>query len=172
MRVPSTLGRVGLTAAAVAVCLIGFAPSAGAASPFRVFLTPGPDFTFAGTCAFPVLAHTVTDKEYATFTTLPDGTVTEAITGKAVGEYTNLNSGKSIVVNTSGPGVVTFNTDGTIGVDLRGPSTWLFTPQEQADFGLPQFAYTAGHMQYVYNGGLFQNLTFTGSVTDLCDSLS
>jgi hypothetical protein len=106
-------------AASVALVLVSLAPAASANNdPHRFFLPQG-SFDWAaapdGPCDFPVHLDTVVNKEYASQTTLADGSTVLKYTG--VMKVRVSANGTSLDLNASGPGEMIFAPDGT---------TWSF----------------------------------------------
>ena len=75
------------------------------------------DFHLAGG---PVINHEVA----TTFPADENGDVRQLIRGRLLERLTNVDTGKSIVVDISGPGRFVFHADGSISWDLHG--RWLF----------------------------------------------
>jgi hypothetical protein len=93
---------------AVALAAAVFASSASAVKPTR---EPGNfgDAVFSGVCSFDVARHVVIDR--SVITTYSDGTV--RITGTFKQTLTNLDTGKTIFVNASGPVIIETHPDGS-----------------------------------------------------------
>jgi hypothetical protein len=122
---------------------------------------------------FAVHVTTVRNKEYATTTTLPDGTAIVHVTGSLVSRLTNTTTGKATTVNVSGPGKFTFHPDGTFDADATGQGLWPFSPHESAAFGVPELAYIVGHLQASFGAdGTARSVSIRGQVTDLCAALA
>jgi len=113
-------------AAALAAAVL--ASPASAVKPTR---EPGnfADRVFEGVCSFDVARHVVVDR--STITTFSDGTV--HITGTFKQTLTNLDTGKTIFVNASGPVIIETHPDGSVTeIDLgrqflRPPGQLLLT---------------------------------------------
>ncbi len=100
-------------ALAVGLLLLAASPAAANSDPHRTFLPAGPFDLPGGTyCAFTVHVDVVTDREYATSTSLPDGSTVMAVTGSFVLTLTNVDTSKTAIVNAGGPGTFTFLPDG------------------------------------------------------------
>ena len=76
-----------------------------------------------GVCGFPVRFDPIVGRQYTVQTTsLSDGTTIQRITGFLSFSLTNLNTGRSTVVNIGGPGTLTLRPDGNeeiVGEDTR-----------------------------------------------------
>jgi hypothetical protein len=85
--------------------------------PFNPIEFPAGEF-----CSFPVLLDFPVNQYMATtFPPQPNGDVVEIQTGKVVGRFTNLSTGKTITYNISGPTRFTFHADGSVTLELPGP---------------------------------------------------
>lgn len=88
--------------------------------------TPSPvpsPFVFVGLCPhIDVLAQAVTNNEFTTTFVNQNGVmVKQIVTGALVVTFTNLsNPSKSLTENISGPGIITFNPDGSVTLDILG----------------------------------------------------
>jgi len=147
----------------LAICTLGIlavwctlAPAAGAEKPAREFI-PAADFVIEGSCSFDVGAHFVVNKEYGI--TFSNGST--LVTGALKVTLTNLsNPSKSITLNIPGPGLLTFNSDGGLTIDARGP--WLF-------FFPGVLLYSTGHsLLNISAAGVFSLTQQGGTSTDLC----
>jgi hypothetical protein len=111
-----------LVAFGVAIALVFGGESARAAAPFRLSLDPVHDTQAAGVvCPFAVSVDSVSINE--TLTVLANGRV--FVTGLSVERVTNLDNGKSVVVNVSGPFTLT-DADGVQTFVARGRNLWGF----------------------------------------------
>ena len=139
----------------------GLAPIAAADRPTKEPL-PGSDFSGQFCADFPVLVHVVSDKEFLlTFS----GGERAMFAGQAKLELTNLDTGKSITVNASGPGTFSFD-EGTL--TFRG-STLL---AGEAGFFGPSPRLTLSGGQIVLDLATNAILSETGQSTDLCAVLA
>src|SRR5262245_427240 len=104
--------RVRIIAVVVASLLaIAVAAPVAAAKPDRAF-APADD-VLVDLCEFDVLQHRLVNNEYFTTFFDRDGNVTRSqVNGHLVVELTNLESGKSIVLNASGHGRFVEDADG------------------------------------------------------------
>jgi hypothetical protein len=74
-------------------------------------------------CNFPLHGEPLIDQEVTkTFPPESNGDVKVIITGRLVFELTNLDTGKSLVVNISGPVTAVFHPDGSVRADFGGLS--------------------------------------------------
>jgi hypothetical protein len=157
------------------VCSLGAvtAPSALANNdPHRVFLPAGPVDLPVGYCSFPTHIDVVANKEYGKITTLPDGTTIIKETGTFKTRATNVGSGKSVLLNASGPGTLTFYPDGS--VTVHGTGHWLIfnLATDAAPFGLPGVMLTSGRLHEELDpSGTPTALSVTGRATDVCAAL-
>lgn len=120
-----------LVALGVAIALVFGGESARAAAPFRLPLDPVHDTQAAGViCPFAVSVDSLSINE--TLTVLANGRV--FVTGSSVERVTNLDNGKSIVVNVSGPFTLT-DTNGVQTFVARGRNLWGF---HRGDLGAGQ----------------------------------
>jgi hypothetical protein len=129
--------RTLLAAAAAIAGLVAFASPAQAAppQPFEAFTLPGTEDVgdLEGYCLFPVLVEGLSKSGPKG----PHGRVT-GVTRVTV---TNMDTGKRLTFNASGPGTFTGTEDGGFILDAAGP--WLtFTTVENSADGVPQLAYT------------------------------
>jgi hypothetical protein len=126
------------------------------------------DFTLAAgqSCSFPVASHFYGDKEI--LKTFSSGRV--LVTGRLRQTLTNLDSGKTIDLNISGPGHLVENADGTSTLVLLGRSDFPFFSTDLVSRG---FLLTSGQMTLTLDAsGNVIARTITGNVVDLCAALS
>ena len=166
---------VALSLSTVALGIAGAGPALANNDPHRVFLPSGPLDLPAGFCSFPTHYDIVANNEYGKFTTLADGTVVLHETGSLKVRATNVSTNVSVLLNASGPGTVTFRTDGTTVVDGNGH--WLITnlAADAAPFGLPGVMLTSGTLHETLPAApatMPTALSVTGHVTDVCAQLS
>ena len=113
-------GLIAVIAGIAAVVLVG-AP-AQALTKTRTPIPPG-DVDLTGFCAFTVHAHDLVAHEVETDTFDADGNLVRIdIHGHLVSQFTNVDTGKTVTFNNSGPITITFNTDGSINLVQRGQS--------------------------------------------------
>ena len=100
---------------------------AQAAGPVRVELNFGPPIVFPGACpTFDVQLTATTDREVAK-EFFADGQLARMITtGSLTVSFENLTTGKTISENLSGPGIQTFNPDGSSTLVIMGRNAgWI-----------------------------------------------
>ncbi|HVD52089.1 MAG TPA: hypothetical protein VNB51_08625 [Candidatus Udaeobacter sp.] len=111
-----------LVAFGVAIALVLGSQPARAVAPIRFSLDPVHDTQAAGViCPFRVAVDSLAINE--TLTILDNGRV--FVTGSSVERVTNLDNGKSVVVNVSGPFTLT-DADGVQTFFARGRNLWGF----------------------------------------------
>ena len=166
-------------ALAVAVLLLAASPVAANSDPHRAFLPAGPFDLPGGTyCDFTVHMDVLADREYATSTSLPDGSTVLTVTGSLMLAATNVDTSKTVVVNAGGPGTFTFLPDGTTAIGtFLGRA--LFWAPNLTDYGFPSnVVMTAGPAvvtEEFAGDGSFTFTSFKGHpqlLTDVCGALS
>jgi hypothetical protein len=146
-----------------AVLWLGLAPALAAPNPNsgRVLLSPGSDLTgpFCGTATGDILAHVAVDREYVKVFISADGTERDMVEGYQQDQFTVVATGKTVFVNASGPGTITFHPDGTIDFVLQGHTVWLNPPDGGLWLlhGLVHWDLTTG-----------MPATTSGTITDIC----
>jgi hypothetical protein len=137
-------------------------------------LFPAAPFTLPATyCGFDVGAAAVTDKEFVTILNTSDGSTTFLVTGQLTASFTNLETGKTVIEDGSGPAKITVNPDGSV-IELRkGPNFSILTPAEAARFGLPTVSVTAGALsESLAPDGTVTSASLQGHVlVDICAAL-
>jgi hypothetical protein len=175
MRITRVRGsiRAGFAVALVAMAMgaLSVAP-AGAADP-RTLLPPADQELDDQFCAFPVDIHFTDVNQYIIHeTTALDGTVTWDITGRARATVTNVDTGKMVSYNISGPGTIVFDPDGGFSIDAHGPNL-LWTARDLSYPGVPAISYTTGHVTLqVAPSGLTTDYNLSGRQTDVCRVLA
>ena len=143
-----------------------------AVKPERFFL-PADDLQFAAgeVCDFPVMQEVVVNREYGLlFPVAQDGSQLMLVTGSLVLREINEATGKSIVVNASGPGKLTFNADGSLVASGGGRWTVFLFP---TDVGGPSFHLTTGRVTVrIEADGTVSLAIFPNRTTDLCAALA
>jgi hypothetical protein len=128
-----------LILAAAAVCLASVSVVASG-NPGREPYPPGPDLYINCPQGYVAVLHTIIDKEYIKTFTAADGTVRYKIEGRLVETWTG--NGKTLTLNNSGPGTITFYPDGSVTIVTQGltaviPRTedgfWVYTGQVKVD---------------------------------------
>ena len=149
------------------VLLFVLAPAAIAAKPVKEPSPPTEPSEFAAgeICPFPLLSEVITDRSKTI--TFSDGS--QLLTGAQKIRLTNLDTGESIVVNTSGPGKFTVEGD-ILHVAARG--AWLLLANATQPGG-PGALFVHGHTNFdidlLTGEPLF--LVVHGNTRDLCDNL-
>ncbi len=168
MRRPGTLLAAPVVAAAL---ILAAAAPASADKPLREPF-PSDDFVISGSCDFDVLIHNLENKEFIKSYFDDDGNLTrQIVNGRLVSELTNLETGKSIVYNISGPGVITFFEDGSVDVVAEGRSLLWFFPGEVED--LPLVFVNSGQVtQHFDPDGNVVGVEQLGEVEDVCAALA
>jgi hypothetical protein len=146
-------------------------PAALADKPARFPLPASPFQLPADICGFPVDFVPLQNKEYGKI--FSNGVF--AINGVLKAQYTNVDTGKSITLNISGPGTLTPQPDGTTLVTGRGASAIFFFPGQLAP-GSPGAIFLL-HGQFTelvdQNGNPIPGtFTTTGHLQDICAMLS
>jgi hypothetical protein len=123
-------------------------------------------------CSFELAGQPVANNEkVTTFPAQANGDVVQIVTGTVKYELTNVDTGKSIMVNTSGPGHITIYPDGSETAVLSGRSLFTFLPTD-----IP-----AGPATYLTTGRVVVNETASGQSIlvsesgtreDICAALS
>jgi hypothetical protein len=149
-----------LFAACVAVVLV---PTAAADGPTRDPL-PFTDVTGQFCEDFQVLVHATQNKEVATV--FSSGAA--LVTGVLKVEVTNLESGKTLALNISGPGV--FSADGT---EISGAGTWLlFGEAGQLPGPDPGLLLVTGRNSLALGPAGITSITVRGTTQDVCAALA
>lgn len=162
-----------LVSAAVGFVLLALVPqSVGAAAPVRFPVLPVTGTFAAGVlCPFQLdiaaVAYNVVETVYFD----SRGNVIKlSFTGRAVFKLTNDATGKTLVVNASGPGFIYPQADGSaLGVG-GGPGLIGLFPTDE---GGPALLLIQGHESFSLSPtGRISNLNIVGRVTDLCAALA
>lgn len=128
----------------------------------------------ASFCGFGVGFAPVADKEFFKTLTASDGSTTFLVTGLLTASWTNLETGKTVIENGSGPAKITVNPDGSV-IELRkGLNFAILTPAEAARFGLPTVSVTSGALtESLAPDGTVTSASMQGHVlVDICTALS
>jgi hypothetical protein len=145
-------------------------PAALADKPARFPLPATPFQLPADICGFAVDFVPLQNKEYGKV--FSNGVF--AINGVFKAQYTNVDTGKTITLNISGPGTFTPQPDGTLLITGRGASTIFFLPGQLGP-GLPGAFYLL-HGRFTelvgQNGPIPGTFTPTGHLQDVCAMLS
>jgi hypothetical protein len=136
---------------------------------------PAEPFTLdASFCGFDVGVTFPVDKGFAKALKAADGSMTFLSTGSLRASLTNLETGKTITENVSGPSKLIVQPDGSATFLLRGRGLSIFEPADAARFGLPTVAVVAGAGTLtIAPDGTFTSFSGHGHVVvDLCAALS
>jgi hypothetical protein len=170
--------RIALAAVAAAAGLLIMAGPAQADPPQAV-VPPGTPVVLAGTetagsagfCRFPVHIDVLSNQKVRE-TKNPDGSTTQHVTGWSKATVTNEETGKSITYKISGPGTLTIFPDQSFTIDAGGQNL-LWTSVANSFAGVPQLAYSTGHVQVAVNAtGLTTAYSLSGNRTDVCAALA
>ena len=134
-----------------------------------------PPFTLPALfCGFKVRVAFPVNHEYTKVLHHADGSTTFLFTGFGTVSYTNLQTGKTITVNESGPGKATIHADGSITEVHTGRTGLMLTPAQQARFGLPAVTVTAGKQAFSVSAShVLTSLSLQGHVLiNVCAALS
>jgi len=112
------------------------------------------------------------NKEFVRELPLQPGTTDiQEFTGDLFVRYTT-DSGASVLVNASGPGVTTLYTNGDVEVRSRGHYNVGFTPEQAAQLGVPQIFTTSGIIDFlIHPDGSMTPIRIPQDVTDECAAL-
>ena len=142
------------------------APLASADAPIRVVLDPPPDVSGQYCEDFMVGIHVIRFREVATI--FSNGEV--LTTGALSVQVTNLDSGRTLLLNVPGPGRI--SADGST-VTATGP--WLLFGEEgDLGEGSPaQVTYIAGRFTFTVEGGQITHVSdIQGRTRDICAALA
>ena len=126
----------------------------------------------AGYCGFPIYSEPERSKNFVLDrTTNPDGTEIEETRGQLIRTLTNTLTGKSIQVNISGPGRVTYFPDRSYVVE--GSGHWIMFIPRRFGYDAPVIAVTSGKFTYAYDPNTDTlNWSGHGALRDICAELS
>ena len=165
--------RVLLALSAAFALSVAFAPPALAAPPDRTPAVAEPITFEAGeVCPFPVSLAPVGDRRQK-ITTFADGR--QIITASFRARVTNEDTGRSIVVNNSGPASITPNPDGTVTVKVTGRSLFYFFPGDLGPGQPGALLYMTGLVVETLPADFSAILSFThtgGTTENLCETLA
>lgn len=131
---------------------------------------PGVTFPAGFVCPFELTASdVVNDSTTTTHYDKQGGERWEHGSGRIVSRFAG--NGKSIDLNLSGPGKITFGDDGLLHVEGTGPWALLFFP---GDSPSSTALYLKGHFHFTVDPGTgaLTLVSHTGSVQSICDMLS
>jgi hypothetical protein len=125
--------------------MFGGVTTSSARGPKWQFLSKSPVTLPAEYCGFEVgVTFPVNREFFKVLKASADGSVTLLATGSVTNSFTNLETGKTITENVSGPAKITFFPDGSSIALERGRNEFIPTPAEAARFGPPTVSITVG----------------------------
>ena len=138
------------------------------------FGAPVPFTLPASFCGFEVGVAFPADESYFKVLKASDGSMTFLSTGLVTVTYTNLQTGKALTEDESGPAKPTVFSDGSLTITAGGHNGIFLTPAEAQQFGLPTVSVTVGGLQEsVAPDGSITSLTLNGHVAvNVCAALS
>jgi hypothetical protein len=125
----------------------------GAVVPASPALARGPKWQFqpkspqtipASWCGFEIRVTYPVNREFIKIFKASDGSMIILATGSVVTSYTNLETGKTITENVSGPSKTIVFPDGSFTALEHGRNELILTPALAARFGLPTVSVTVG----------------------------
>lgn len=124
-------------------------------------------------CGFELAGTPVANNETTTiYPADANGDVREIITGTLKLQLTNVGTGKSIVVNISGPGTIVLHPDGSGSENLRGSGLIFFSPTA-TPAGPATYLFTGNtNISFDPAGNLTLVSTTDNSPADICAALS
>ena len=160
--------------------LLGMLGGAATASPA---LARGPGWQFlpaepftlpAEFCGFEVQVTPIVNDRFEKLLKTSDGSMIFLHTGFLSVSYTNLQTGKTITENVSGPLKITVFPDGSVTLADEGRTSVFLDPADAQWFGLPTVSVTAGALTgSVAPDGSLTSLTLHGHVlVNVCAALS
>jgi hypothetical protein len=131
---------------------------------------PQADFTIQGSCSFDVDLHIIRNNEF--ITTFSDGR--QLITGALVVSLTNVDTGKAITLNISGPVFFTPHEDGSLTVALNGRSLVFFAAGDLGPGSAGVLELTSGPavIEFDANGSAVSYTKASAATVDLCAVLA
>jgi hypothetical protein len=163
------LRRTLLILSAVSVAL-AVAPLATAGKPTQETITGPDDSVVTGECAFPVLMHIEGVGIITTFTDRKGNVVRQNFhfpNNKTV--FTNLDTGESLTVATTGPAFFRLDPDGSSSFEITGISPWVGHPVT----GAGGIFLIEGRLFVTFDaGGNRTSIDFDGNVVDVCARLA
>ena len=157
--------RLGIIVALTVVVALCAAATASADPPPRTS-TSLPDDNIDPACGFDVLVDYLESNFVSKTFSNPASPVVEIDTGVAKMQLTNLETGKTIAVNISGPQVVKVFSDGTVVFSDVGP--WLFNEVP----GLPGIFLSEGRVTIAIDAAGNVTSDGNGRIVDLCAALA
>jgi hypothetical protein len=139
------------------------------------FLPKSPRTLPAVLCGFEVRLTYPVNREFVKILKSSDGTLIGLFTGTVITSFTNLQNGKTITENTSGPSKTIIFPDGSLTTMENGRNELIFfSPAQAAHFGLPTVGVTDGRRttSLAPDGTTITSLSLHGHVVvDVCAAL-
>jgi hypothetical protein len=129
-------------------------------------------------CGFEVRVTYPVNREFTKILKASDGTMITLSTGSVTESLTNLETGKTITENVSGPSKTIFFPDGSFTAVEHGRNELNLTPALAARFGLPTVSVTVGLRSasgtFAPDGTVasITSLSLRGHAVDVCAALS
>jgi hypothetical protein len=124
-------------------------------------------------CGFEIRVTYPVNREFFKILKASDGSLIVLFTGSVITSYTNLETGKTITENTSGPSKTIVFPDGSYTALERGRNELNLGPAYAARFGLPIVGVTVGARSVsVAADGSITSLSLHGHAVDVCAALS
>lgn len=177
-----------LAAIGASLALLVVSPVHAAADPPQKLPTPDPLLLpgtdtagIDGYCPFGVRLSFLVNDETGRTTTGPDGDQIQTYRGHLVVSLQNIETGKAITFNSSGPGAVTTHRDGSYTVDTHGKNLFFTTVRNTypGPPAVPQIYYSSGHLVFTVAAGQLNDNTgptlawsLTGQLTNVCVELA
>ncbi len=122
-------------------------------------------------CAFRLHAEPVVNNQYSlTFPAEANGDVRQIVSGHLLGRFTNVDTGKSIVLNTSAKATLVFHTDGFTSIETSGAQVVF---RVGVGGQVPSATVNYGHGEYTqFPNGFLDIVSQTGTQFDICAALS
>ena len=148
---------------------LAIAPAATAGKPTREVFPASPDAVL-DLCGFPVLDHEEGFFVFESFYDEQGNLVRQIGTAPGLREtLTNLDTGKTVVLNIEGPGFLDLNPDGSGTFTGTGPYLFLVHPATLT----PGLFYTTGRFVITFDAnGQRTSFKMVGPITDVCAQLA
>jgi hypothetical protein len=125
-------------------------------------------------CGFEVQVTFPVNREFAKILKASDGSMIVLYTGSVTNSFTNLETGKTITENVSGPSKTIVFPDGSFTALEKGRNELILSPADAARFGLPTVSVVVGaSTRSVAPDGSYTSVSLHGHVAvDVCAALS